>query len=33
MSDDGKVAVSLTDSDASSIHSKLHLLFYVCDNA
>ena len=33
MSDDGKAAVSLTDSDASSMHSKLYLLFYVCDNA
>ena len=27
MSDDGKAAVSLTESDASSVHSKLYLLF------
>ena len=33
MSDDGKAAVSLTESDASSVHSKLYLLFYVRDNA
>ena len=33
MSDDGKAAVSLTDSEASNMHSKLYLLFYVCDNA
>ena len=33
MSDDGKAAVSLAESDASSVHSKLYLLFYVRDNA
>ena len=32
MNYDGKAIMSLTDSDASSMHSKLYLLFYVYDN-